>query len=294
MQSAGRILLIPKGDYSESSTYTMLDIVNHNNASWVCKKECTGQEPSESNTEFWQIFGTAVDLSNYFPKSGGTIDGNILVSTSGSVTRAVGLKNTVREIEQLLYASDGNFAIRDITAGKNILTSSADGTNTFNGTASGNLPLTGGTVNEYLYAKIKGESGFRVYNITGVNAFVQFHGSDNAILGAIGMQGENPAFVNKDGTRTTILHTGNKPTGTYTGNGDATKRTIATGGVGHCIVVSSPKGSVLVRVGADGSYNGNAVNLSYTEAQCSNGNLMLTTTDASLNESGVTYSYEVI
>ena len=51
--SAGRILLIPKGDWVNDTTYEMLDWVRHNETSWVCKKNCTGIEPSEENSENW-------------------------------------------------------------------------------------------------------------------------------------------------------------------------------------------------------------------------------------------------
>lgn len=53
MASAGRILLMPKGNYSASVTYVMLDMVRYNNALWVCKKQCIGIPPAEG--EYWQL-----------------------------------------------------------------------------------------------------------------------------------------------------------------------------------------------------------------------------------------------
>lgn len=53
--SAGRILIIPKGDYNSIKPYFQLDFVRHNKAGWLCKKECTGVEPSEANPEFWML-----------------------------------------------------------------------------------------------------------------------------------------------------------------------------------------------------------------------------------------------
>lgn len=53
MASAGRILIMPKGDYDANSTYDNLDLVKHNGLSWVAKKTVKGIEPSEENTEFW-------------------------------------------------------------------------------------------------------------------------------------------------------------------------------------------------------------------------------------------------
>ena len=53
--SAGRVLLIPKGDWNADTTYTGLDWVRHNGAAWVCKNTCTGIEPTEANSDNWQI-----------------------------------------------------------------------------------------------------------------------------------------------------------------------------------------------------------------------------------------------
>ena len=54
MTSAGRILIMPKGDYDSSVTYEMLDLVKHNGSSWLAKKEVTGIEPTVENSEYWQ------------------------------------------------------------------------------------------------------------------------------------------------------------------------------------------------------------------------------------------------
>nr|DAF75164.1 MAG TPA: hypothetical protein [Caudoviricetes sp.] len=53
--SAGRVLLIPKGDWNAETTYTCLDWVRHNGSSWVCKNTCTNIEPTEANSDNWQI-----------------------------------------------------------------------------------------------------------------------------------------------------------------------------------------------------------------------------------------------
>ena len=53
--SAGRVLLIPKGDWNANTTYTGLDWVRHNGAAWVCKNTCTGIEPTLENADNWQM-----------------------------------------------------------------------------------------------------------------------------------------------------------------------------------------------------------------------------------------------
>lgn len=54
MASAGRILIMPKGNYNSGTTYEMLDLVNHNGKSWLAKKTSVGIEPSDANSEYWQ------------------------------------------------------------------------------------------------------------------------------------------------------------------------------------------------------------------------------------------------
>lgn len=63
MAVAGRILLIPRGEFSTAETYKPLDIVFYNATSWLCKKTATGVTPSNTTSEYWQPFGM-IGLSN--------------------------------------------------------------------------------------------------------------------------------------------------------------------------------------------------------------------------------------
>ena len=54
MASAGRILIMTKGNYDSSVSYEMLDMVSHNGSSWIAKKTVVGIEPSVANDEHWQ------------------------------------------------------------------------------------------------------------------------------------------------------------------------------------------------------------------------------------------------
>ena len=102
MASAGRILIMPKGNYDSGVTYEMLDMVYFDGASWVAKKTVVGIEPTDENSEHWQkmcssvdlteillrlasletqMLSTAslddIDLSNYLPLDGGNLRGNL-------------------------------------------------------------------------------------------------------------------------------------------------------------------------------------------------------------------------
>lgn len=51
-ESAGRVLMIPKGTYSPTTTYDPLDAVNYEHNSYVCKQTSRGNLPT--NTTYWQ------------------------------------------------------------------------------------------------------------------------------------------------------------------------------------------------------------------------------------------------
>lgn len=63
MASAGRILILPKGDYDSTKEYEMLDLVFNGGTSWLAKKTSVGVEPSDANTEYWFKMCQSVDLS---------------------------------------------------------------------------------------------------------------------------------------------------------------------------------------------------------------------------------------
>ena len=358
MESAGRILLMPKGDYSASATYEMLDMVNHSGASWVCKKPCTGQTPSDSNTTYWQRVGTAVDLTNYLPKTGGTVDGNLAVNTSADSYRTINLKNATRALEFALYGG-GAFRLFDATNNKNIIVSNVDGTNTFNGTASGNLPLAGGTTTgDIEVSKTSGDSsrvkatvknaliglvasedgsiglydykenrhvlikyqdgrciltgtatgnlpldggtvsngGMNPLSIKGADttSLLRFYNKAGALQGYFGFINDKPVFQSNANTASELFHTGNKPTGSYTGNGSNASREINVGGIGNIVAVYSNNTLAIIGFGGFVAVSNNTVSGSNASAYLAEGKLRIANAGASLNADGVTYTYQVL
>ena len=63
MASAGRILIIPKGEWLAETEYEMLDLVFHNGRSWLATKISKGIEPSTENAEYWFKMCESVDLT---------------------------------------------------------------------------------------------------------------------------------------------------------------------------------------------------------------------------------------
>lgn len=62
MASAGRILIMPKGNWDANTEYEMLDLVFAKNTSWLAKKNSVGIEPSVENAEYWFLLCESKNL----------------------------------------------------------------------------------------------------------------------------------------------------------------------------------------------------------------------------------------
>ena len=90
-----------------------------------------------------------------------------------------------------------------------------------------------------------------------------------------------------------ILHTGNKPSGTYTGTGES--KTINTGGIGDCAIIWRDDGKFCIAThggNVNGGYSESPT--SNTSALCKNGNIYLAGADSHFNEVGVTYKWRLL
>lgn len=224
-------------------------------------------------------------------KSGGTITGNLsLGDSTENVKRVMGFYNSSRDISEIL-GTDGTFYAYDHTNNKTIYGSTKDGANTFYGKASECLPLDGG-------GTIKKDSTVPVTleSTTGTACYQEFRGTSGR-NGYFGFEGPDvPAIIGANGNSTTlILHTGNKPKGTYTGNGSATERTIKIGSLSQAIMVRRAGSYNFVIVSPSGYFgvlNGSFVYGNSTVAKESYGDLAIATTSESFNASGATYEYQ--
>ena len=64
MVSAGRILIMPKGDWSNLTSYDMLDLVARNGVAYLARQASAGQDPAtDSSMTYWQPFGSASSIA---------------------------------------------------------------------------------------------------------------------------------------------------------------------------------------------------------------------------------------
>ena len=93
-----------------------------------------------------------------------------------------------------------------------------------------------------------------------------------------------------------IFHTGNKPSGSYTGNGSATSRAIPVGGIGRAMLIISTKGTAIVTDGISFgvSVSGGLTVFAYQDAHylSSTGDITVASDHELLNANGVNYMYE--
>ena len=52
--NAGRVAMVPKGEWASATAYTRLDVVLYNDSSWVATADSTGQTPDIGST-YWQL-----------------------------------------------------------------------------------------------------------------------------------------------------------------------------------------------------------------------------------------------
>ena len=99
MGDAGRVLIIPKGDYDPNAQYEMLDLVFENGSSYLCKKPTTGHAPSD--TEYWQIFATGSVIKLVVPLLAGETE--VRFSNQNLSATSTVMVNT--EVDGLEYTS---------------------------------------------------------------------------------------------------------------------------------------------------------------------------------------------
>ncbi|MBR6538111.1 MAG: hypothetical protein IKT67_13020 [Lachnospiraceae bacterium] len=159
------------------------------------------------------------------------------------------------------------------------------------------LPLTGGTVGNGSKSYpliVRGSSSYSLIDY--------MNDANDVRWGSLGFAGaEVPVFLTGDRTNAyRLLHTGNKPTGTYTGNGSTATRTINIGGIGKLLHVFSPKAGCHVILGAYGGtywrYNGTVGTLKEEEASYnhSTGVFSISTDSFPVNNSGYSYEWNLL
>lgn len=118
MAIAGRVAIVPKGDWSADATYKRLDAVTYNNTLYFAKKEVPAGTAT-SNTEYWSksivggagAIATKEDAGNVKPADGLTIaeDGTLKVSIDGTTLTMDQVNNVIKLADTLKEKINGAF-----------------------------------------------------------------------------------------------------------------------------------------------------------------------------------------
>lgn len=123
MAIAGRVAIVPKGNWSANATYKRLDAVTYNNTLYFAKKEVpAGTETS--NTEYWSksIVGgagsiaTKEDVGIVKPADGLTVaeDGTLKVSIDGTTLTMDQVNNVIKLADTLKEKINGAFPTANV------------------------------------------------------------------------------------------------------------------------------------------------------------------------------------
>lgn len=123
MAIAGRVAIVPKGDWSADVTYKRLDAVTYNNTLYFAKKEVP-VGTATSNTEYWSksivggvgAIATKEDAGIVKPADGLSIaeDGTLKVSIDGTTLTMDQVNNVIKLADTLKDAINGAFPAANV------------------------------------------------------------------------------------------------------------------------------------------------------------------------------------
>lgn len=121
MAIAGRVAIVPKGEWNSSISYEKLDVVSYNNALYMAKKPSVGQVPTDG--EYWMFCLQSIDYAEFEKIINGT-------TTVGIADKANKDKNGDDIVDTYAKKDDlTNFQNKDGDSKDNIVTfTSADDT----------------------------------------------------------------------------------------------------------------------------------------------------------------------
>lgn len=263
MATAGRILIMPKGTWNAETTYENLDMVAHSGRAWLAKKTSVGIEPSDANAEFWHDFLGMDVFTEENPPTAAQV--GALSLNGGTVIGDVYAKSfestNTTYTQMRLKQTDNNTKL---------------------------VLQNAGTVADFtLHETIDGADDYRGLRLCSA----QHNDLENALVLRSATNGAEKQSV--------VFGQHNKPNGSYTGNGSATRRYVEVGGISQAILIRKDSADSFVIVTSEGALVKNGASVSAVSKDEAywyepTGTLQLNSANVALNESGKTYYYCVL
>lgn len=181
MAIAGRVAIVPKGDWSADATYKRLDAVTYNNTLYFAKKEVPAGTAT-SNTEYWSksivggagAIATKEDAGIVKPTDGLSIaeDGTLKVNIDGATLTMDQVNNVIKLADTLKEKINGAFPAANVVNNQvTTETGYALDARQANPNLDGTLAKQVADLNGSL--EMQGEKGCTLVNATGMASYIR-------------------------------------------------------------------------------------------------------------------------
>lgn len=118
MVNAGRILIIPQGEWSNLTNYEQLDLVTRGDIAYLARRASVGVDPStDTQMTYWQPFGSAAKIATTEVAGLVMPDGTtITVDAAGLIKANVGIEDITDVV--ITNVADGSVLRYDLTTQK--------------------------------------------------------------------------------------------------------------------------------------------------------------------------------
>jgi hypothetical protein len=95
MINAGRVLIIPKGEWTNLESYEMLDLVTRGDIAYIARQASVGVDPAtDTQLTYWQPFGTAAKIATTTTPGLVMPDGTtIKIDATGLISANIGISD---------------------------------------------------------------------------------------------------------------------------------------------------------------------------------------------------------
>ena len=95
MIDAGRILIIPRGEWTNLESYEMLDLVTRGDIAYIARQASVGVDPAtDTQLTYWQPFGTAAKIATTTTPGLVMPDGTtVTIDATGLISANIGISD---------------------------------------------------------------------------------------------------------------------------------------------------------------------------------------------------------
>ena len=95
MINAGRVLIIPKGEWTNLESYEMLDLVTRGDIAYIARQASVGVDPAtDTQLTYWQPFGTAAKIATTTTPGLVMPDGTtVTIDATGLISANIGISD---------------------------------------------------------------------------------------------------------------------------------------------------------------------------------------------------------